>query len=88
MSLSEITPPVVFDTNDRKVTYHAWTDGHAIGYKVTRDDGKVEYVYLNPSGNDDGSDDPNVFVYSGEHGDPSRDSPHVHIVQRFGAEDG
>lgn len=63
------------------VRYEPWTDGYAIGFRATRDDGSVEYLYLNPSNNDDGSDVPNVFVYSGPHGDPARDRPFVHFVQ-------
>ena len=75
---------VVPDTQGRTVIYRPWTDGYAVGFKVTREDGKVEYIYFNPSNNDDGSDDPNVFVYTGEHGDPSQDTPSVHFVQHFG----
>lgn len=69
------------DTQGRKVTYEPWTDGYAIGFKVTRDDGKVDYIYLVPSNNEDGSDEPNVFIYSGHHGDPAHDMAHVHVCQ-------
>lgn len=78
---------IVPDTKGRTVIYRPWTDGYAIGFQVTRDDGKQEYIYLNPSNNDDGSDDPNVFVYSGEHGNPANDMPWHHYVQRFGEDD-
>jgi hypothetical protein len=59
------------------VTYSPWTDGHAVGYRCAHADGRVEYIYLNASGEtDDGQ--PNVFVYQGEHGDPARDAPTHH----------
>lgn len=55
-------------------TYVPWTDGHAVGYRVTDDDGRDEFIYLNPS-SDDSDGEPNVFVYRGPHGDPSQDQP-------------
>jgi hypothetical protein len=65
------------DDPDSGTTYEPWTDGWAVGYRVTFADGRVEYFYLNPSG---GSDDnvPNVFVYRGEAGDPGSDTPQHH----------
>ncbi len=60
-------------------TFVSWTDGHALGFKVTRHaDGKVGYVYLNPSQDtwSDGKFNPDVFVYTGIHGDPALDSAH------------
>lgn len=54
------------------VKYEAWTDGYAVGYKATHADGRVEYIYLNPSADDGGDDDgqPNVFLYHDNSGDP------------------
>lgn len=73
---------VVTDTNEDgspAFTFKPWTDGHAVGFEVTRHaDGKVGYVYLNPS-EDTMSDDkfsPDVFVYTGTSGDAANDSPH------------
>lgn len=57
--------------------YEPWTDGHAVGFKVTRiHDGAIGYIYLNPSVNESGGPDdtPAVFIYQGGHGDPSIDS--------------
>jgi len=39
-------------TDAHGATYEPWSDGVAIGYKVTRN-GHVEYVFLNPSSEDD-----------------------------------
>lgn len=61
-------------------TYESWTDGYAIGFKVERG-GKIEYIYLNPSRDDD-ADQPNVFVYQGEHGTPALDTPVHHYLVR------
>ena len=58
--------------------FEPWTDGHAVGYKVTRHaDGAVQYVYLNPSQDtwSDGEFHPDVFVYHGPHGHPAKDIP-------------
>lgn len=62
----------IIETPD-DVTYTPWTDGYAVGFMCRHDDGRVEYIYLNPSQGDDAGQ-PNVFVYRGEHGDPSRDA--------------
>lgn len=58
---------------DSGVTYTPWTNGAAVGYRMTSPDGRTEYFYLNPSG---GSDDsvPTVFVYQGTEGDPAQDA--------------
>lgn len=65
--------------------YEPWTDGHAIGFKVTMADGLVRYVYLNPSHNEDPAEDPCVFVYLGDHGEPDRDSAeHYYNVRPAG----
>lgn len=56
--------------------FEPWTDGHAVGFKVTRHaDERVSYVYLNPSQEtwSDGSFHPDVFVYTGSAGDPACD---------------
>lgn len=61
------------------VTYEPWTDGRAVGYKITSGD-RVEFLYLNPSNTDDGDDVPNVFLYHGTHGDPSLDGADHHYL--------
>jgi hypothetical protein len=74
--------PVVTDGNEDgspAYTFEPWTDGHAVGFRVTRHaDNAVGYVYLNPSTDtwSDGDFNPDAFVYSGVHGDPARDSAH------------
>lgn len=57
------------------VLYEPWTDGHAVGFKVTADDRPTTYVYLNPSGETDthNVDDSDVFVYHGLGGHPAVD---------------
>ena len=58
-----------FETGET-CTFEPWTNGWAVGFKVTTRKGNlpdvVEFVYLNPSG---GGDSPDAFVYCGEHGD-------------------
>lgn len=62
-------------TSEEGHTYTPWTDGQAIGYKVTHGTtGEVKYLYLNPSSSDE-SGDATVFPYEGEHGDPALDEP-------------
>jgi hypothetical protein len=62
-------------------TYVPWTDGHAVGFRVSNpgEPDTYVYLYLNPSGE---SDDltPNVFLYQGPDGDPSTDTPIIHSV--------
>ena len=54
--------------------YEPWTDGQAIGLKVTRvADGKVQYIFLNPSIDEDPTSTPDVFLYIGPNGDPAQD---------------
>lgn len=78
----KLNDPIITDTNEDgspAFSFEPWTDGHAIGFKITRhSDGAVEYVYLNPSQDtwSDGHHHPDVFVYSGAHGDPALDSSH------------
>lgn len=61
------------------VSYELWTDGYAVGFKVTHlASMAVEYVYLNPSSaSDDGQ--PTVFLYHGAAGDPAADAPLLHV---------
>lgn len=57
-------------------TFEPWTDGHAVGYRVTRHaDNHVTFVYLNPSQETwtDGDFSPDVFLYIGANGDPAQD---------------
>lgn len=71
--------PVVTAT----VTYKPWTDGYAVGYKVTRHaDGEVSYIYFNPSFDDESISHPDVFVYIGTEGDPQQDEA-VHYYVPF-----
>lgn len=59
-------------------TWEPWTDGHAVGFKVTTPDGHGQYVYLNPSSeSDDGK--PNVFLYHGPTGKPDLDGPVTYV---------
>ena len=63
---------------DGNVTYTPWTDGDVVGLRAEHTDGRVEFVYLNPSATDtDGQ--PNVFVYHGTTGDPGEDYPVVFV---------
>lgn len=64
---------------DSGVLYAPWTDNGAVGFRCEAPDGRVEYIYLNPSG---GSDDgvPTVFLYRGPAGDPSDDQPDLYYV--------
>jgi hypothetical protein len=77
--------PVVTDVNDDGspvFTFEPWTDGHAVGFKVTRHaDSAVSYVYLNPSTDtwSDGDFNPDVFVYTGPDGDPAADDVSHHF---------
>jgi hypothetical protein len=59
----------------RTTKYEPWARDGAVGCKVTRlSDGAVGYVYLNPSFDEDPETKPDVFVYTGPHGDPAQDS--------------
>ena len=61
------------------VKWVPWSDGRAIGFRCEHPDGRVEYVYLNPSSDsDDGTS--NVFVYQGTEGDPVQDPAYTHYV--------
>lgn len=54
--------------------YEPWIENGVIGYRIWRLDGEVKYIYFHPSIEDD-SYASNVFVYMGEHGDPTLDMP-------------
>jgi hypothetical protein len=64
-------------TTEEGYVYEPWTSGYGVGYKVTHPDGRVEYIYLNPSSSDDNGD-AIVFLYVGPNGDPATDSPSVY----------
>jgi hypothetical protein len=63
------------------VVFEPWTDGYAVGFKVSYPDRPTTYVYLNPSGETDTHDvnDSDVFVYRGLGGHPKVDEPRIHI---------
>jgi hypothetical protein len=61
-------------TTEEGYVYEPWTNGYAVGFKATHQDGRVEYIYLNPSSaDDDGA--AIVFLYVGPTGDPEGDAP-------------
>lgn len=63
-----------------EITYTPWTDGHAVGFKVTQPNGDESYVYLNPSQTDGGPDStPDVFVIQGVTGESDQDMAQVWI---------
>lgn len=62
--------------------WEPWTDGHAVGFKVTRD-GKTRYVYLNPSLSSD-VEDSTTFCYVGENGDVEKDEPDCFFTIFYG----
>lgn len=73
------TDPNAFDfqVTDGDVSYHPWTDGYAIGFEVHHPDGRITFVYLNPSQTSETpDDDPCVFIYTGTAGDPAGDNAH------------
>ena len=74
---------VPFTLSPRPAKYTIWRNDNtgSVGFKVTHPDGRMQYVYLNPS-YDDCADDANVFVYIGEHGDPGQDAA-CHYYQIF-----
>lgn len=71
-----------------RVTYEAWTNGYAAGFKCIHNDGRVVYVLLNPSDDygtsmPDPDFGPDVFLYIGPHGDPARDECQDHYYLPF-----
>lgn len=62
-----------------------------IGYFVfqTESDDAGTYIYLNPSSGTDTDEipvKPDVFVYEGERGDPTFDTPHHFYTPEFGSD--
>lgn len=62
--------------------YEPFIEGPLVGYKCTRSDGEISYVYLNPSDNPDEKDF-DIFVYTGTYKDPENDVPECFIVPYF-----
>lgn len=63
------------------VLYEPYVSDGTAGIKATHlPTGTVEYLYFNPSNTDTGEDVPNVFVYHGATGDPSRDGAAHHYL--------
>lgn len=59
--------------------FEPWTDGHAVGFRVTAPGRPTRFAYLAPSvESDDGA--AVVFLYAGDAGDPAIDSPECHLV--------
>lgn len=78
---------------DGEVTFYPFIGENAqVGYRCEHSDGRVEYLYLNPSTDDgmdggpDGGPGNNVFLYQGTTGDPAEDAPH-HFYYIFDPED-
>lgn len=63
---------------DEGAKFKPWTDGHAVGFEVELPDGKVEYIYLNPSTSTGTPGDADVFLYTGPHGSPAEDTTFRH----------
>lgn len=79
MNTNEFKPETV--VTDEGVTFEPWSDGRAIGFKVSHPDRPTRYIYLNPSGSTDTGnvDDSDAFLYLGEHGDPGEDESVVFV---------
>lgn len=60
----------VYEVNNG-ITYEPWTNGDAIGFKITHANGNVEYVYLSPAIGD--TDEYGVTVYH-DANEPSYDN--------------
>lgn len=99
--VAEATNPRVTDTHkdgSNAFVFEPWTDGHAIGFQVTRvHDNKVGYVYLCPSQDTYSTDvdadadampnkgfNPDVFIYTGTAGEPDGDNSHHFYNIDFG----
>ena len=76
-------------TSAEGVRYEPWTDGWAIGFRVTHPERPTVYVYLNPSGECDTGevDDSCVFLYHGPGGDPGANDGPVTYVNMWDRED-
>jgi hypothetical protein len=62
---------------DSDVSYTPWTDGHAVGFRAERKDGRVEYIYLNPgtwNGEDEIAENPSMWLCVGSTGVEETDS--------------
>lgn len=62
---------------DADITYTPWVGDHwEIGFKVTRRDGRTEYVFIAPSteGDEEISEDPTLFFYIGTSEDYEKNS--------------
>lgn len=74
------TPPASHRiTTPEGHAFEAWTDGHAVGFKVTSPGREPRYVYLNPSDADD-TGSAVAFLYAGDHGVPDQDDAISHVV--------
>ena len=60
----------IFD--DQGARYQPWTNGYAIGFKVTLPEQQVQYIYLNPSSFVD-TGEHSVTVYIGTQGEADQD---------------
>lgn len=72
-------------TSEEGATFTPWTDGWAVGFKVTAKDQPDRYVYLNPSGGSDTGDilDSCVFAYlDDEPGSHEGALSHIDIWER------
>ncbi len=57
------------------VTFHPWTDGWGVGFRVVHDDtGDVEHLYLHPSSATDHGN-PDAFLYHTSGEDPASGEP-------------
>jgi hypothetical protein len=63
------------------VTFTPWSDGYAVGFRVTAEGMPTRYVYLNPSSATDTEDihDSDVFVYRDETGDSTMGQPECYV---------
>lgn len=78
MSSGHILPNESAVIDAHGTTFEPWSDGWAVGYRLTSRDGAVSYLYLNPSSeSDDGTS--NVFLYHGAAGDPRADGPVCYV---------
>lgn len=64
------------------VTYEPWSDGYAVGFKATHPDGRVEYIYLNPS-DVEPDETPTVWVYQGTTGVPHYGDTELGVFEIF-----
>ena len=71
-------------TTDEGHVFEPVTDGWAMGYRVTHADGRVEFIYLNPSSSDEG-EKACAFVYIGPDGSPSGQDQPSHYYDLFEA---